>query len=178
MSRIGKTPIGLKPAVKIEVSGQEVTVSGPKGELKFTLPEMISLEITENLLTVKSENEARQSKAYWGLSRSLLQSMVIGVTDGFKKDLEIVGVGYRGQVKGKQLILNLGYSNPVEFDIPSDVTVTMPSNTKISIEGIDKQRVGQVAATIRRFRQPDAYKGKGVRYAGERISLKEGKRVS
>jgi large subunit ribosomal protein L6 len=179
MSRIGKQPIELKSQAKVSISGQDVTVAGPKGSLSFALPACVSARQEENMLLVECSSFEKNPKnrALYGMVRSILNNMVQGVTDGFKRQLEIQGVGYRGQCSGKRLILNLGYSHPVEFVAPEGVDISMPDNTHIVVEGIDKQAVGQVAATIRGFRPPDAYKGKGIRYQGEQISLKEGKTV-
>lgn len=177
MSRMGNKQITLAAKVKLEVSGQDVTVTGSKGTLSYTLPEGISLEQEGSVLSVKRESDDRKLKMKHGLVRSLLNGMVTGVSTGFKKQLELFGVGYRGQITGRKLTLNLGYSNPVVYDIPEGVTVTMPDQTHINLESIDKQKIGEVTATIRRFRKPDAYHGKGVRYLGEKITLKEGKTV-
>lgn len=177
MSRMGNKPIDIPAGVKLERNGQEVTVSGPKGTLSWTLPEGILLEQVESKLTVKREAETKQLKMMHGTARSLINSMTIGVSTGFKVDLELVGVGYRATVAGQKLTLNLGYSKPVEYEVPAEVKAVMPDPTHISLQGIDKQQVGQVAATIRRFRVPDSYHGKGVRYAGEQLTLKEGKRA-
>ncbi len=177
MSRMGNKQITLTSKVKLEVSGQDVKVSGPKGTLSYTLPEGISLEQEGNVLSVKRASDERQLKMKHGLVRSLLNGMITGVSDGFKKQLELFGVGYRAQIAGSKLTLSLGYSNPVVYEIPAGVTVTMPDQTHINLESIDKQKIGEVTATIRRFRTPDAYHGKGVRYLGEKMTLKEGKTV-
>ena len=177
MSRMGKKPIELDGKAEIRVAGSDVTVTGPKGELSLTLPATITVRQEEKRLLVENSSDVRETKANHGLARSLLQGMVTGVTTGFTRELEIQGVGYRGQCKGQQLTLNLGYSNPVEYDVPEGVSVSMPAPTRIVFESIDKQKVGQVAATVRGFRPPDSYKGKGVRYLGEQVSLKEGKTV-
>ncbi|MDD3953503.1 MAG: 50S ribosomal protein L6 [Lentisphaeria bacterium] len=177
MSRMGNKQITLTSKVKLEVSGQDVKVSGPKGTLSYTLPEGISLEQEGNVLSVKRASDERQLKMKHGLVRSLLNGMITGVSDGFKKQLELFGVGYRAQIAGSKLTLSLGYSNPVIYEIPAGVTVTMPDQTHINLESIDKQKIGEVTATIRRFRTPDAYHGKGVRYLGEKMTLKEGKTV-
>ena len=177
MSRMGNKQITLAAKVKLEVSGQDVKVSGPKGTLSYTLPEGISLEQEGNVLSVKRASDERQLKMKHGLVRSLLNGMITGVSDGFKKQLELFGVGYRAQIAGSKLTLSLGYSNPVVYEIPAGVTVTMPDQTHINLESIDKQKIGEVTATIRRFRTPDAYHGKGVRYLGEKMTLKEGKTV-
>ena len=176
MSRLGTTPITVPGGVVVKVAEQEVTVTGPKGTLSYSAPEMISVTQDDSLLVISLEESTdRNAKAYHGLVRSLVQGMVTGVSEGFRRELEFQGVGYRGQCKGQSLTLNLGYSHPVEFEVPEGVQVSMPDNTHVVLESIDKQKVGQVAATIRRFRPPDAYKGKGIRYAGEEISLKDGK---
>ena len=177
MSRMGNKQITLSKEVKLEVNGQEIKVTGSRGALSYTMPEGISLEQDGTILSVKRESDDRKLRMKHGLVRSLLNGMIIGVSEGFKKQLELFGVGYRGQIAGKTLTLNLGFSNPVVFEVPEGVTVTMPDQTHINLESIDKQKVGQVTATIRRFRKPDAYHGKGVRYLGEKITLKEGKTV-
>lgn len=179
MSRMGRTPITVPDGVVVEVAVQQVTVTGPKGTLSFTVPEMIAVSQDESKLVVDlKETEDRNAKAYHGMARSILQGMVTGVSEGFRRELEFQGVGFRGQCKGQKLTLNLGYSHPVEYEVPEGVQVSMPDQTHVVLESIDKQKVGQVAATIRLFRPPDAYKGKGIRYAGEVISLKEGKTVA
>jgi len=177
MSRMGKKPIDLDARAKIKLSGQETHISGPKGSLSYTAPPEIKVKVTDQQLLISRHDDTRQSKALHGLVRSLLQGMLTGVTDGFKKELEFQGVGYRGQLKGKQLVLNLGYSNPVEYEVPDGVDVSMPDQTHIVLESCDKQKIGQAAAIIRAFRPPDAYKGKGIRYVGEQVALKEGKTV-
>ncbi len=177
MSRMGNKQITLADKVKLEVSGQDVTVSGPKGSLSYTLPEGISLEQAGSALNVVRASDDRKLKMKHGLVRSLVNGMVTGVSEGFKSQLELFGVGYRGQLAGRTLTLSLGYSNPVVYEIPEGVTATMPDQTHINLESIDKQKIGEVTATIRRFRKPDAYHGKGVRYLGEKMTLKEGKTV-
>ena len=176
MSRIGKKPIALDGA-SVEIKGREVVVSGPKGSLSWTLPEGIGARVEESVLIVDRHDPSRQGAANHGLARSILQGMVTGVTKGFRKQLEIQGVGYRGQCSNNKLTLNIGFSHPVEYTAPPDVQVSMPNQTTIVVEGIDKQKVGHVAAVIRSFRPPDSYKGKGIRYAGEHVVLKEGKTV-
>jgi large subunit ribosomal protein L6 len=175
---MGKQPVALADKVKVTTSDSEVTVTGPKGTLTTAIPQGIAIDEQDKLLVVTRTGEGRDLRAKHGLCRSLLQNMVVGVSDGFKRELEFQGVGYRGQLKGRQLTLNLGYSNPVEYEVPEGVEVSMPDPTHIVLESIDKQLVGQVAATIRGFRPPDSYKGKGIRYVGEQISLKEGKTVA
>lgn len=178
MSRMGNKPIALDPKVKLDVSGQDVSVTGPKGTLKYQLPEGITLKQDGDVLHVLREREDdKELKMKHGLVRSLLNAMIVGTSTGFKQELELSGVGYRAQLAGQKLTLSLGYSNPIEYTVPANVKVSMADQTHISLESIDKQLVGQVAATIRRFRTPDAYHGKGVRYAGEQITLKEGKKV-
>ena len=180
MSRLGKRPIELTSQVKVEKNGSEVTITGPKGTQNYTLPECVDAGVEDGKLLVSCEGYESdpEKRAQYGLARSLLQNMVTGVTAGFRRELQIQGVGYRGQCAGRKLTLNLGFSHPVEYEAPEGVEVSMPQNTQIVVEGIDRQLVGQVAATIRGFRPPDAYKVEGVRYAGEQMSLKEGKTVA
>ncbi|MFZ0435893.1 MAG: 50S ribosomal protein L6 [Chthoniobacterales bacterium] len=178
MSRIGKTPITLPDKVKVTVAdGNQVTVEGPKGKLNWELPKAISLTVEGTKLTVERGSENREVRSLHGLSRALVNNMVTGVSTGFRKDLEIQGVGFRAAVKGDKLDLSIGYSHPVLFPIPKEIKVAVTDNTKISIEGIDRQLVGQVAADIRAFYPPEPYKGKGIRYAGEQVRRKEGKTV-
>lgn len=178
MSRIGKTPITLPDKVKVTVAdGNQVTVEGPKGKLNWELPKSISLTVEGTKLTVERGSENREVRALHGLSRALVNNMVTGVSAGFRKDLEIQGVGFRAAVKGDKLDLSIGYSHPVLFPIPKEIKVAVTDNTKISIEGIDRQLVGQVAADIRAYYPPEPYKGKGIRYAGEQVRRKEGKTV-
>lgn len=176
MSRVGNKPIAIPSNVKVSVNGGAVDVEG-KEKLSANIPPLVSIDVEDSLIKVSRKDETRQSSAMQGLARSLINNMIVGVTEGFKKELQIVGVGYRAQASGQKLTLNLGFSHPVEYEAPKGVTVTVTDNTKITVEGADKQMVGEVAATIRRFRKPEPYKGKGVRYADERISLKEGKSV-
>lgn len=179
MSRIGKTPIDLNDKVEVKDEKGSVQVKGPKGELNYQLPPGVSVRQEDGRLYVDCRNyEADpQARAYYGLARSIVKNMVIGVSEGYRTHLQIQGVGYRAQSSGSTLTLNLGFSKPVKFEVPEDVNISTPTNTEIVVEGIDKQRVGQTAATIRSFRPPDAYKGKGVRYADEQVTLKEGKTV-
>jgi large subunit ribosomal protein L6 len=178
MSRIGKKPIELPAQVKVNVSPEgAVTVEGPKGKLSWTLPKVVRLKTEGNTVTLDRDGETRQVKALHGLSRSLIANMVTGVHEGFKKNLEIQGVGFKAAVQGDKLNLSLGKSHPILFDIPKDVKITVNENTKIAIEGIDKHLVGQTAADIRAYYPPEPYKGKGIRYAGEQIRRKEGKTV-
>ncbi len=176
MSRIGNAPITVPDGVEISVSGSDVTVKGPKGSLEHTVPEVISVSVDDGEINVARADEQRQTKALHGLTRSLVNNMVIGVSQGFRKDLEIIGVGYRAQAKGKdKLELALGFSHPVEVQAPDGIEFDVPEPTKIGVVGIDKQVVGQVAAEIRSYRKPEPYKGKGVRYVGERVVRKAGK---
>jgi large subunit ribosomal protein L6 len=177
MSRIGKLAITVPSGVDVTIDGQHVTVKGPKGELNHTVASPITIERKDDgSLAVNRPNDERESKALHGLSRTLVANMVTGVTEGFEKKLEIVGVGYRVIPKGPSTLeLNLGYSHPVMFEAPDGVTFTVESATKFAVQGIDKQRVGEVAANIRKLRKPEPYKGKGIRYAGEHIRRKVGK---
>ncbi|MEN0066325.1 MAG: 50S ribosomal protein L6 [Myxococcota bacterium] len=175
MSRIGKLPIALPSGVTVDVKDSEVEVKGPKGSLTQSLVNSVSVAVEGNQLLVHRTDDQRQSRANHGLMRSLLNNMVTGVSQGFKRELEVIGVGYRAAVKGKTLEMNLGYSHPVNFAIPDGIKIEVDKQGIISVEGIDKQQVGQVAAEIRAWRKPDSYKGKGVRYKGEHVSLKAGK---
>ncbi|MEM7340974.1 MAG: 50S ribosomal protein L6 [Actinomycetota bacterium] len=176
MSRIGKAPITVPSGVDVNVDGGDITVKGPKGELTHTLPEAVSVEFDDGTLTVSRTNDERQSRALHGLTRSLVNNMVLGVSEGFRKDLEIIGVGYRANAKGPgKLELALGYSHSITVEAPDGITFDVPEPTKIGVIGIDKQVVGQVAAEIRAHRKPEPYKGKGVRYVGERVLRKAGK---
>ena len=176
MSRIGKAPITVPSGVDVTIAGSNVTVKGPKGTLERTLPATITVRQEDGSLLVERPDDERQNRALHGLTRSLLNNMVIGVTEGFRKDLEIVGVGYRATAQGdNRLELALGFSHPVHVDAPDGVTFEVPAPTRIIVSGIDKEVVGQVAADIRKIRKPEPYKGKGVRYAGERVLRKAGK---
>lgn len=178
MSRIGKKVIDLPKAVKVAVTPEGgVKVEGPKGKLEWVLPKQISAKVEDSKVVVERASELRAVRALHGLSRALVANMVTGVSDGFVKDLEIQGVGFKAAVQGKILNLNLGFSHPILFPIPEGIKVTVAENTKIKIEGVDKRLVGQVAADIRAYYPPEPYKGKGVRYAGEHIVRKEGKTV-
>ncbi len=177
MSRVGLKPIPLPDKVAVKLDGRTVVVEGPKGKLDFSLPDGISLISESGLVTVSRATELRQHKALHGTARSLVQNMILGVTQGFVKSLEIQGVGLRAAVKGSDLDLSLGRSHPLLHPIPSGLTVTVTDNTKIKVEGIDKQVVGQFAAEVRAFYPPEPYKGKGVRYVGEHVRRKEGKSV-
>ena len=177
MSRIGKQPISIPAKVKVAVAQGQVKVEGPKGHLVFTLPLKTSLEIKGDSLLVSRADDTAQSKALHGLARAIVNNMVHGVSDGFTKQLEIQGVGFKAAVQGKVLNLSLGYSHPINYPIPDQIKVTVDENTKIRVEGPDRQVVGRVAAEIRAYYPPEPYKGKGVRYAGEQVRRKEGKTV-
>ena len=176
MSRVAKEPVEIVKGVDYSLSGSTVTMKGPKGTLSLELNSEVELSQEENMLSVKARSGSRFSTAMAGTTRALLANMVKGVTAGFEKKLELVGVGYRAQVQGKKLNLTLGFSHPVVFDVPEGITVETPSQTEVVISGTDKQKVGGVAADIRRFRPPEPYKGKGVRYAGEHVVRKEAKK--
>jgi large subunit ribosomal protein L6 len=176
MSRIGRSPIAVPTGVEITIADQHVTVKGPRGTLARSLPGEITVRQEDSTLLVERPDDERVNRALHGLTRSLVNNMVVGVTDGFNKDLEIVGVGYRATARGaNQIELALGFSHPVVVDAPDGVTFEVPQPTRISVRGIDKELVGQVAANIRKIRKPEPYKGKGVRYAGERVIRKAGK---
>ena len=175
MSRIGKVPVPVPAGVDVTIEGAAVTVKGPKGTLSHTIAEPIIVERGEDGLEVKRPNDERISKSLHGLTRTLIANMVVGVTDGYEKKLEIVGTGYRVVQKGSDLEFALGFSHPVLVSAPSGITLTVESPTKFSVAGIDKQQVGEVAANIRKIRKPEPYKGKGVRYAGEQVRRKAGK---
>jgi large subunit ribosomal protein L6 len=178
MSRVGNKPVEIPDKVKINIDDRgRVAVEGPKGKLNWTLPKGIKASLVDKEVSLGREAETRALRALHGLSRALINNMVVGVSKGFTKNLEIEGVGFKAAVQGKTLNLSLGFSHPVLFPIPSDIKVTVTENTKISIEGADKKTVGQVAADIRRYYPPEPYKGKGVRYAGEQVRRKEGKTV-
>lgn len=176
MSRIGKRPVPLAKGVTANVSGQTVEVKGPKGTRSFTATDDVTLEIAEDAITVTPRGTSKRARQQWGMTRSMVENLVTGVSTGFKKELEIQGVGYRAQMQGKVLKLSLGYSHDVNFETPEGVTITAPKQTEIVIEGIDQQQVGQVAANIREWREPEPYKGKGIRYKGEKVFRKEGKK--
>jgi large subunit ribosomal protein L6 len=176
MSRIGKLPVAVPSGVDVAIDGAHVTVKGPKGTLSHTVASPIIVEKNDGVLDVKRPDDERQSRALHGLTRTLVNNMVVGVTDGYEKKLEIVGVGYRVLSKGPtQLEFQLGYSHPITFNAPDGITFTVETPTKLGVQGIDKQLVGEVAANIRKLRKPEPYKGKGVRYAGEHIRRKVGK---
>lgn len=176
MSRIGKKPIQIPNGVELKIESNHVYVKGPKGELSYILPEGISLNFEDKILTITRKSDDKKQRALHGLTRSLLYNMITGVSQGFTRILQIYGVGYRAQVSGDKLILNVGYSHPVEFTLPEGVkAVVDEKQTTITLQGIDKQLLGQVAANIRAIRPPDAYKGKGIRYSDEVLKLKPGK---
>ena len=177
MSRIGKQPIAIPAKVKVEVKGQKVNVEGPKGKLNWELPGRTSLKVEGDKIVVSRAGEDAQARALHGLSRALLNNMVNGVSEGYVRKLEIQGVGFKAAVQGKIVNLALGYSHPINYEIPDQIKVTVEENTKLTIEGPDKKVVGQVASEIRSFYPPEPYKGKGVRYAGEHVQRKEGKTV-
>jgi large subunit ribosomal protein L6 len=175
MSRIGKAPIAVPSGVDVAIEGQKVTVKGPRGTLSHTVDRPIAVAVDDGVLEVSRPDDERENRSLHGLSRSLINNLVLGVTQGFERKLEIHGVGYRVQLQGNTLVFALGYSHPVRIEAPEGISFTVESPTRFSVQGIDKQVVGQVAANIRRLRRPDPYKGKGVRYAGEQIRRKVGK---
>jgi large subunit ribosomal protein L6 len=175
MSRIGKRPIPIPQKVSVTIEGQHVAVKGPKGELSRVLPAEVEVVQEDATLVVRRRNESRVARQRHGLSRTLVANMVEGVSQGFQKRLEIQGVGYRAQVQGRNLTLNVGYSNPVQIEPPAGIDVAVENNTNVIISGIDKEVVGNTAAQIRRVRPPEPYKGKGIRYAGEQVRRKAGK---
>ncbi|MBI4343241.1 MAG: 50S ribosomal protein L6 [Candidatus Omnitrophica bacterium] len=175
MSRLGAMPVAIPTGVKLTQSGRSVQVEGPKGKLAFELPEAITAAVKDNAVTVTRSGDEKAIKALHGLCRSLIANMVTGVSAGFQKELEIVGVGYRAQVQGKALTMTVGYSHPVALPIPAGLTVEAPKPTQVIVKGADKQAVGEFAATIRRVKPPEPYKGTGIRYAGEVVRRKAGK---
>ena len=176
MSRIGKKPVELPSGVTASVSGQTVEVKGPKGSQTFRATDDVTITVDGNLVTVTPRGSSKRARQQWGMSRSMIANLATGVSTGFKKELEITGVGYRAAIAGTTLKLSLGYSHEVNFEVPEGVTVTAPKQTEIVVEGNDAQLVGQVAANIREWRKPEPYKGKGIRYKGEFIFRKEGKK--
>ncbi|NBT31351.1 MAG: 50S ribosomal protein L6 [Rhodobacteraceae bacterium] len=176
MSRIGKKPVGLPKGVSASVSGQTIEVKGPKGTRSFTATDDVTITVADEQISVTPRGTSKRARQQWGMTRSMAENLVIGVSEGFKKELEITGVGYRASMQGNVLKLALGYSHDVDFQVPAGVTVTAPKQTEIIVEGIDQQLVGQVAANIREWRAPEPYKGKGIRYKGEYIFRKEGKK--
>ncbi len=176
MSRIGKKPVPVPKGVTANVDGQTVSAKGPKGQLAVSLVDQVSVSMADGGVTVVPRDQSKEARSLWGLSRTLVNNIMVGVTDGYTERLEINGVGYRAQVEGKNLNLALGYSHDVKFAIPEGIKIETPKPTEIIVSGIDKQKVGQVAAEIRRWRPPEPYKGKGVKYVGEYIFRKEGKK--
>jgi len=176
MSRVGKKPVAVPSGVTATVDGQLVKMKGSKGELSFLVPEEVSVVLENGAVTVAPRDESKTARAKWGLSRAQVANLVQGVANGFEKRLEINGVGYKAAVAGKVLKLSLGYSHDIDYEIPAGITITTPKPTEVVVAGIDKQKVGQVAAEIREYRGPEPYKGKGVKYAGEFIFRKEGKK--
>lgn len=178
MSRVGKVPVTIPAKVKVAVQDTTVSVEGPKGKVSFTFAPVVSIAVADSKVTVQPTEETRFSRAMYGTTRSIIAGMVKGVTDGYKKELEIQGVGFKAALKGKQLDLALGYSHPILFDIPEGIKIGVVDGTKLSVEGCDKQLVGMVTSQIRSFYPPEPYKGKGVRIVGERVRRKEGKTVA
>jgi large subunit ribosomal protein L6 len=176
MSRIGKKSVSIPSGVTADVEGQTVKVKGPKGAMQVVLPDDVTVKLDQGAVKVDPRNETKRARAMWGTSRTLVANLVTGVTKGFERKLEITGVGYRAALQGKNLQLALGYSHDVVYPVPEGIAITTPKPTEIMITGIDKQKVGQVAAEIRAFRPPEPYKGKGVKYEGEYIFRKEGKK--
>ena len=175
MSRVGRMPIAIPAGVNVNLDGHVITVKGPKGELTRTLHPDMKITVADNVITVERPSDEKEHRALHGLTRALVANMVTGVTTGFKKELEIVGVGYRAQMKGKKLALTLGFSHPLELDAPEGVTVECPTATTIVVSGANNETVGEFAAKIRGYRLPEPYKGKGIRYAGEHVRRKAGK---
>jgi len=178
MSRIGRKPIPVLEKVKVEVKDGVVYIEGPKGRLSLRLDPLINVKVEDNKIVVERRNDSKRAKSMHGTTRALINNMVIGVKEGFKRGLEIVGIGYKAQLKGNALVLQLGFSHPVEVNIPEDLKVTVEGQNKIFIEGIDKQKVGQFAASIRDIFSPEPYKGKGIRYIGEEVRRKLGKAMA
>ena len=176
MSRIGKRPVPLPAGVTATTEGQILSVKGPKGQLQLQMRDEIAYEISDDGILVKPANDTKQARAFWGMQRTLVDNLVTGVTEGFSKTLEISGVGYRAQAQGRNVRLQLGFSHDVNFPVPEGIEVKTPDQNTVEISGIDKQKVGQVAAEIRRWRKPEPYKGKGIKYRGEYIFRKEGKK--
>lgn len=175
MSRVGRRPIAIPNGVTVERTGEEVRVKGPKGNLSERVPATISVEVADGSVRFSRPDDRRQSRALHGLARALVANMVAGVTEGFRKELQIEGVGYRAEAQGQKLTLALGFSHPVVVEVPKGIQVSVEANTRIQVEGIDRQQVGQFAADVRAIRTPEPYKGKGIRYADERIRRKVGK---
>ncbi|MBV9842673.1 MAG: 50S ribosomal protein L6 [Sphingomonadaceae bacterium] len=176
MSRIGKKPVPIPAGVTATIADGQLSVKGPKGTLSIALADEVTYEVGEGGVSVQPANDTKRARSFWGMQRTLVQNLVTGVTEGFSKQLQITGVGYRANAQGKKLKLQLGYSHDVDMDVPEGITVATPDQTTVNITGIDKQQVGQFAAEIRRWRKPEPYKGKGIKYAGEYIFRKEGKK--
>ena len=176
MSRIGKKPVAVPGGVSADLVNGILTVKGPKGSLTLSMADDVTYEVAEGSISVKPANDTKRARAFWGMQRTLVQNLVTGVTEGYSKVLDITGVGYRANVQGRNLKLQLGYSHDVDYAVPEGIEIKTPDNTTVEISGIDKQKVGQVAAEIRRWRKPEPYKGKGIRYRGEYIFRKEGKK--
>jgi large subunit ribosomal protein L6 len=176
MSRIGKKPVAVPAGVTANIEGRQLSVKGPKGTLSMQLADEVSYEIGDGGISVQPVNDTKRARSFWGMQRTLVQNLITGVTEGYSKQLQITGVGYRANVQGKNLKLQLGYSHDVDYAIPEGITIATPDQTTVNISGIDKQKVGQVAAEIRRWRKPEPYKGKGIKYAGEFIFRKEGQK--
>lgn len=175
MSRIGKKPVPVPGSVKIAIEGRQIQVEGPKGKLTYEHRPEVEVAIEDGQVTVQGKNDHRDTRAYWGLTRSLVKNMIEGVQNGYEKRLEVHGVGYLAALSGNTLQLRVGFANEIHKKIPDDVTVTCPTQTSILVQGCDKQRVGQFAAEVRAVRKPEPYKGKGIRYAGEQVKIKPGK---
>jgi large subunit ribosomal protein L6 len=176
MSRIGKRAVTVPAGVTATVEGRTLSVKGPKGTLAMSLADEVTYAVQDGSISVQPINDTKRARSFWGMQRTLVQNLITGVTEGYSKTLQITGVGYRANVQGKNLKLQLGYSHDVDFAIPEGITIATPDQTTVQISGIDKQKVGQVAAEIRRWRKPEPYKGKGIKYAGEYIFRKEGKK--
>ncbi len=176
MSRTGKKPISIPSGVTATIDGGQISMKGPKGTLTMPMADEVTYDLQDGSLTVKPANDTKRARAFWGMQRTLVQNLVTGVTEGFSKKLLITGVGYRANAQGKKLKLQLGYSHDVDIDVPEGLTVATPDQTTVEISGADKQKVGQLAAEIRRWRKPEPYKGKGIKYDGEYIFRKEGKK--
>ena len=176
MSRIGKRPVAIPGGVSADIANGILTVKGPKGTLSLNLADEVTYKVEDGAVSVQPANDSKRSRSFWGMQRTLVQNLMTGVTEGYTKVLEITGVGYRANAQGRTLKLQLGYSHDVDFAVPDGIEVKTPDNTTVEISGIDKQMVGQVAAEIRRWRKPEPYKGKGIKYRGEYIFRKEGKK--
>jgi large subunit ribosomal protein L6 len=176
MSRIGKKPVAIPSGVTAEMKDGSLSVKGPKGTLSMGLSDLVSYKLEDGSISIQPANDSKQARSHWGMQRTLVSNLIEGVTEGYTKVLEITGVGYRASSQGKKLKLQLGYSHDVDIDVPEGIEIKTPDNTTVEISGIDKQKVGQVAAEIRRWRKPEPYKGKGIKYRGEYIFRKEGKK--